>query len=1354
MTDEETPTHGRIGRILNDNRARIPLAIVGVLLLVSSVTLVGHVETSEDGEPNVDASVVIDQTEAVTQTAVRDGAQRATELAAEQPLTDPADNRWGTVIENANDVSSLSNDPFKNYLRALIYLEVQKTLDTAGQETDELQTNVTLPTVEEEEDLRDAIASVDISGGGDGSLEVTIDGITMTATHEGETIENESTTIAVTIATPILQLHDRVEEYQYALNESGLTEPGLKQRFNARIYALGWARGWAQNYQAPIAEIIANRHIEPSTNSALFRTQQDVFGTADPNLRDAVRLGWTCMAIKDGGAMFDQYMDGKQTSYEDLQLEGNGGDGYELAYNDSHTAQMPPAFDSSNDLCTSAHLLLERVGNHPSAPSVMDLVGGTNLMEKEETLGINETAYMALTQMTDSGYENSFVNVTQRIYSMKTESDTRYDSYGTLDFAGPNCSQNEIPEAEKYISDIAVAPMHGRLDGNSTVDTIDREKLDEDGDYYQYSLRVDVEVTKEWECRDSDGDLQETGTDTDTFEVNVSTVFRENAPHPHAKIADENPSAEIDDDYKYNHGPADWPDGNRLTEYSGFTNYDGVGNSLTARFLGYDHDHDSGGRIQLRPCVPDCLNLTDSSGSQTFVGSIVVQTDTSVTNNGVTENSKIAYKRWLQHRLSEKHLEHDSARSEYQIAKRIVAVGDVTKTLQADHESVLDGYRLTAVLTEEIREMQEATANVNVTFERTEMISSGDESPYNRLIEEYRTTIKPEYVEAQADYRNVGEMVVYEARLAYYETVLEYLKGMESVHDKALGKIDDQLVDADSSLQDATRYLHQGLNSNEPEPIALNSPELTGDITYEVDGSPTYLLSETTVQSRQVPPVEDEFAALRTKNTEFFDLPYDEVIDGLIGTLLEKIPGAGFLSDEDAEISFRMAGDLLMGLELAEKADAATQQDHLGSYRANLDAIRGNVEASIEAFTEDAATGAANNLYPSPEADCILRGYESPLGSGKIVEFEKERVEMYEYEDGRVVSLPGKSEEVYVVECRQVRADYNDDENHDWGRLADQIRSAEVAIEAGIDDALGDYGTAQQARLIGSGNATELIIDNVTQALSNHDRHNDEYDFNERYERDQWETLVDSAVRPAVIAAASKKIDIGDADTVERLDTAVTNAIDSATTNLTRDRLEGLRDETRQTISERIGSERWIGNKNRNRNRAARVPAGLPLLPVPGYWQMTANAWNIEIDGEYARFEVTANMGTPETTTGTTYVRENMTVEYEIGGQTRKLGGVEPISFSRRTILVVVVPRGVGVGDRDSENPEYSPTYPELGEIENDTDESNATYQGDLYHGEEIGTDTRGVNDEQRSDERRNVEDGVAQTRRRARRHL
>jgi hypothetical protein len=129
-------------------------------------------------------------------------------------------------------------------------------------------------------------------------------------------------------------------------------------------------------------------------------------------------------------------------------------------------------------------------------------------------------------------------------------------------------------------------------------------------------------------------------------------------------------------------------------------------------------------------------------------------------------------------------------------------------------------------------------------------------------------------------------------------------------------------------------------------------------------------------------------------------------------------------------------------------------------------------------------------------------------------------------------------------------------------------------------------------------------------------------------------------------------------------------------------------------------------------------------------------------------------MGTPETTTGTTYVRENMTVEYEIGGQTRKLGGVEPISFSRRTILVVVVPRGVGVGDRDSENPEYSPTYPELGEIENDTDESNATYQGDLYHGEEIGTDTRGVNDEQRSDERRNVEDGVAQTRRRARRHL
>lgn len=1340
MTDEDTPT-GRISHVLNDNRARIPLAIVGVLLLVSSITVVGHVETRDRAEPNVDASVAIDKTEAATQTAVRDGAQRATELAAEQPLTDPANNSWGDVLENA-DGTSLSNDPFQNYLRALIYLEVQKTLGSAGQETEEVQTNVTLPTVEDEDDLKDAIGRVEISGADNGSLDITIDGITMTATHDGKVIENETKTMEVTIVTPILQLHDRVVEYQYALNESGLTERGLKQRFNARIYALGWARGWAQNYRAPISEIIANRHIEPATNSALFRTQQDVFGTVDPNLRDAVSLGWTCMAIKDGAAMFDQYMDGKNTSYENLQLEGSGDDGYELSYNDSYVTQMSPTLDSSTDFCTSAHLLLEQYGNHPSSPSVMDLIGGTNLMEKEETIGINETAYMALTQMANPGYKNSFANVTQRIYSMETESDTRYDSYGDLGLDGPNCSRNENPEVEKYISDIAVAPLHGTTDPNGTVDTIKKEKLDTDGDFYEFSLTVDVEVTKEWACWDSDGDLQDTGTDTDTFEVNVSTVFRESVPYPHAKIADENPLAEIDDTYKYTHGPADWPEGNQFADFSEFTNYDGIGNSLTARFLGYEHDHDSGGGIPLPPCIPDCFNLTDSSESQTFEDPAVVQADTSVTNNGVTENSKIAYKSWLEHRLSGQHLEYDSVPSEYQIAERIATAGDVTKTLEADHESVLDSYQLTAVLTEDIREMQEATADVNVTFERTDMIASGDQSPYNRLIEEYRGIIKPEYVETHADYQNVGEMVVYEARLAYYETVLEYLEGMKSAHDKALGKMDEELADADSSLQDATRYLQQGLHSTEPEPNELESPELTDNVTYEVNGSPTYLLSETTVRSRQVPPVDDEFAALKTKNTEFFDLPYEAVIDGLIGAVLDKIPGTGFLTDEDAEISFRMAGDLLMGLELAAEADNATQEEHLGGYAGDIDDIRNNIEDSIEAFKDDAAMNAAINLYPNPEADCILRGVQLDDDHQKIVIWEKEKAGMYDYKHGAVRNQQSFLEERYVVECQPVRKEYNDSENREWDQLAGQIESAEDAIEAGIEDALDDYGTAQQARLIGSGNATELIIENVTQALSTHDKRNHEYDFGDHYEGDQWETLVDSAVRPAVITAASKKVDVGDADTVERLDNAVNNAIKNATENLAKDRLKEISEGTKREIAEKIGSEKWIGNRNGNRNRAARVPAGLPLLPVPGYWHMTANAWNIEIDGEYARFEVTANMGTPEKTTSTTYVRENMTVEYEIGGHQRELGSVDSVSFSRRTILVVVVPKGVGVGDRDSENPEYSPTYPAVGEVGNETAASGRTHDNDAYQGENGRTHTRNFNDEKhRSSEHDSVED-------------
>ena len=53
-----------------------------------------------------------------------------------------------------------------------------------------------------------------------------------------------------------------------------------------------------------------------------------------------------------------------------------------------------------------------------------------------------------------------------------------------------------------------------------------------------------------------------------------------------------------------------------------------------------------------------------------------------------------------------------------------------------------------------------------------------------------------------------------------------------------------------------------------------------------------------------------------------------------------------------------------------------------------------------------------------------------------------------------------------------------------------------------------------------------------------------------------------------------------------------------------------------------------------------------------------------------------------------------------VAGQSRRIGTVEPISFSGRSILLVAVPPGgIGVGDRDAEAVECSPTWPITGDL-------------------------------------------------------
>ncbi|WP_049925490.1 DUF7286 family protein [Halopiger goleimassiliensis] len=93
-----------------------------------------------------------------------------------------------------------------------------------------------------------------------------------------------------------------------------------------------------------------------------------------------------------------------------------------------------------------------------------------------------------------------------------------------------------------------------------------------------------------------------------------------------------------------------------------------------------------------------------------------------------------------------------------------------------------------------------------------------------------------------------------------------------------------------------------------------------------------------------------------------------------------------------------------------------------------------------------------------------------------------------------------------------------------------------------------------------------------------------------------------------------------------------------------------------------------------------RVPwPGLPVvLPLPSNWYATVNTWNVEVEGEYARLEVSSTVGDPADTDRLTYVAEASPVEVELNdGSTVQVGKNEAVDFDTSTEVIVIMPGAV-----------------------------------------------------------------------------
>jgi hypothetical protein len=261
--------------------ARIPFALVGVLLLVGSATFAGSLHPPSPTNPSVDDA--LGQLDAETQSAVRHGVSTGAREAARNPVTRPANTSVGAVLNES--------DTFRDWLRLRIYVAVRDRLGRLGSTGDTVTVSASLPQTPTPAKLRAAKERVHIERAtADGTtLRATVENVTLTARRDGRVVGTRRVSPTVTVPVPTLAVHNRVQRFERLLN-AGPGAPGLGRRLTGAMYALTWIRGYAQFGGAPIDNVVTNRHIGLFTNGAVLSMQRAVFGQRDQ--RGAEVLGW------------------------------------------------------------------------------------------------------------------------------------------------------------------------------------------------------------------------------------------------------------------------------------------------------------------------------------------------------------------------------------------------------------------------------------------------------------------------------------------------------------------------------------------------------------------------------------------------------------------------------------------------------------------------------------------------------------------------------------------------------------------------------------------------------------------------------------------------------------------------------------------------------------------------------------------------------------------------------------------------------------------------------------------------------------------------------------------------------
>ena len=264
-------------RLADDTRGRVPFALIGVVLLLGSTTYASTLATDEL-RVDRDVEAAMDRATAASETALRTAVSRAARDAARTPVVEPASSNWGDVLDE--------DRPFRDSLRVRIYVAARESFERAAYSRGDVTAAASLPATPTPAALERRLDRISVRGVENGTaLEVRLRNVSVVARQDGDVVARETANWTVTVATPVLALHDRTVRFEQSLARGPLEGPGLGRRLTARLYPVAWARGYGQWGGLPVSNVVGTRHVGVATNGAVLDLQQAAFGRADPTGR-------------------------------------------------------------------------------------------------------------------------------------------------------------------------------------------------------------------------------------------------------------------------------------------------------------------------------------------------------------------------------------------------------------------------------------------------------------------------------------------------------------------------------------------------------------------------------------------------------------------------------------------------------------------------------------------------------------------------------------------------------------------------------------------------------------------------------------------------------------------------------------------------------------------------------------------------------------------------------------------------------------------------------------------------------------------------------------------------------------